>query len=163
MAHTPSCFAGDPLPDAGDDWQLCRLKTRFATLTTESSSDVVVQELVDMLATGRPSVDLQGFLAREMTTRKLKALRTTMEQTYSQLQALATENLKPVVERLIFRLCSLLGLARWQERFGGLGLQTARVRQAEVLAEAVSVTSLVSCTGSTEVPRGCIAGDGWWL
>lgn len=59
---------------------------------------------------------------RELSYRKLKALGTALESSYTSIQKLALEHLNKVIQALMFRLGDLAGFAEWQERFEAVGL-----------------------------------------
>lgn len=73
-------------------------------------------EFLRLLLRGIPSMELENFLARELTTRKLKKLWASVESSYSAIQELILECLHQVVDALMFRLGDLKGLARWTVR-----------------------------------------------
>jgi anaphase-promoting complex subunit 4 len=59
----------------------------------------------------------------------LKKLGKTVESSYSNIQNLALKNLQSGSNALLFHLNDLMGMARWYDRFGILGLSDAMVTE----------------------------------
>jgi len=85
-------------------------------------------EFMALLAGGVPSIELEGFLSQELTTRKLKKMGAGVEGSYSSIQTLILEHMNKATEAMMFRLGDLNGLAAWQERFGEIGIDSSLVQ-----------------------------------
>lgn len=71
---------------------------------------------------GTASPELQSFLLHELTEKGLKKLGHNIENSYSTIQGLALKHLQSVLESLLFQLTEMLGMAKWYDHYGILGL-----------------------------------------
>ena len=79
-------------------------------------------EFLSLLTRGVMSLELQSFLLNDLTERSLKKFGTSIQTSYTSILKLALGNLTVAGQQMIAQLSHLLGMARWYEQFGVLGL-----------------------------------------
>uniref|UniRef100_A0A0K8RBT8 Anaphase-promoting complex subunit 4 n=1 Tax=Ixodes ricinus TaxID=34613 RepID=A0A0K8RBT8_IXORI len=85
---------------------------------------------------GTPSDALEKFLLHDLTEKGLKKLGHSIDLCYCNIQKYVLKHLQTVTEALYFHFCDLRGMARWEERFGPIGLSEA------------AVANVLQCTGA---------------
>eukprot|EP00041_Stephanoeca_diplocostata_P031131 m.963321 g.963321 ORF g.963321 m.963321 type:complete len:914 (+) comp23894_c0_seq11:238-2979(+) len=142
-------YLGTTMDEMHSSWEsiLIELDAKLASFSTvdsegneHSEPKSLEHEFMALLVRGIPSVELESFLVRELAS-KLKALGTAVESSYTSVQKLALHHLNQAVQTLMFRLSDLLGLARWEDAYGVLGLSPAAVARCTTLLGSLALKS----------------------
>ncbi|XP_020895614.1 anaphase-promoting complex subunit 4 [Exaiptasia diaphana] len=109
---------------------LLEMDTKLTTFASEmlAAGSSVSQEFLTLLTKGTSSPELQSFLLHELTEKGLKKLGHNIENSYSSIQGLALKHLDSVIQALLFHLTELLGMAKWYDHYGILGLSEESVQ-----------------------------------
>ncbi|CAN8004254.1 unnamed protein product [Ixodes pacificus] len=108
----------------------------YAQEKHRTSSGTVSDDLLELLMFGTPSDALEKFLLHDLTEKGLKKLGHSIDLCYCNIQKYVLKHLQTVTEALYFHFCDLRGMARWEERFGTIGLSEA------------AVANVLQCTGA---------------
>ncbi|CAN7999098.1 unnamed protein product [Ixodes hexagonus] len=108
----------------------------YAQEKHRTSSGTVSDDFLELLMFGTPSDALEKFLLHDLTEKGLKKLGHSIDLCYCNIQKYVLKHLQSVTEALYFHFCDLQGMARWQERFGTIGLSKA------------AVADVLQCTGA---------------
>ncbi|KAH8025004.1 hypothetical protein HPB51_002418 [Rhipicephalus microplus] len=108
----------------------------YAQEKRRTSSGTVSDDFLELLMFGTPSDALEKFLVHDLTEKGLKKLGHSIELCYSNVQKYVLKQLQGVTQAIYFHLADLQGMARWEDRFGALGLRSE------------AVTNALGCTGS---------------
>ncbi|CAI8031695.1 Anaphase-promoting complex subunit 4 [Geodia barretti] len=95
---------------------------KYSTTLKEGAS--VADELLVLLACGRARSELRDFLLDELTAKGVKKIGLSLETSYTRVRKYSLNCLSSVIQALQFHLGEVLGMARWKERFGNLGIST---------------------------------------
>lgn len=90
--------------------------------------------LVSLLISGTPSHAMEHFISKYLSVSSLHRMRETTSGLLDHLANITIHNLEPQLEQLIFRLSAVRGFTRWEERFGGTGVD--RVALDEMIEAA---------------------------
>jgi hypothetical protein len=123
---------------------LLELNTKLATFAKNSEGQGTLSlevEFMSLLTSGIQSPELEGFLSRELSTRKLKTMGASVEGAYSSIQQLVVEHMNQVTQALMFRIGDLEGLACWEERFEPVGLDVAAIQECTTMLGSFALKS----------------------
>lgn len=134
LSHLSSCFShiaavleymSDAVKAMSDAWDsiVLQIDSKLSCFSATLPADHSVQdEFLALLTCGTVSLELQTFLLNELTEKGMKKLGHSIRSSYSAIMSLGVTNLMSACQLLVIRLSQLLGMARWQDRFGVLGL-----------------------------------------
>ena len=134
LYHLCSCFShvaavleymSDAVKAMSDAWDsiLLQIDSKLSGFAAKLPADRSVQdEFLALLTCGTVSLELQSFLLNDLTEKGMKKLGQSVRSSYSAIMGLAVTNLVSACQLLVIRFSHLLGMARWQDRFGVLGL-----------------------------------------
>ena len=88
----------------------------------EPCEESVSSEFTMAYATGIASAELQAFLTQDLTTKGLKQIAQSVQSAYTSLFTNVRDELESVSQELLFHFNDLLGMSKWEDRFGSLGL-----------------------------------------
>ena len=123
---------------------LLELNTKLTTFAQNSQGVeplLLDVEFMSLLTSGIQSPELEGFLSRELSTRKLKTMGAAVEAAYGGIQKLVLEHMNQVTQQLMFRMGDLEGLACWDERFAPVGLDVSAIQECTTLLGSFALKS----------------------
>uniref|UniRef100_A0A2R5LB43 Anaphase-promoting complex subunit 4 n=1 Tax=Ornithodoros turicata TaxID=34597 RepID=A0A2R5LB43_9ACAR len=100
---------------------------KYAQEKQQLSNGTVSDDFLELLMFGTPSDVLEKFLLHDLTDKGLKKLGHSVELCYCNIQKHILKNLQSVGHSLYFHFLDLQGMARWDEKFGALGLSKEAV------------------------------------
>lgn len=95
---------------------------KYAQEKRQTSTGTISDDFLELLMFGTPSDVLEKFLLHDLTDKGLKKMGHSVELCYSNIQKHILKNLQSVGYSLYFHFLDLGGMARWEEKFGVLGL-----------------------------------------
>ncbi|KAL5516648.1 hypothetical protein EMCRGX_G002035 [Ephydatia muelleri] len=113
-----------------EGWEdtLALMDSKLANYTsTLPEGRSVADELLVLLACGRASQGLQSFLIDDLTAKGVKKLGASMELSYTNIRRYVVNHLSSAIQHLQYHLGELMGVARWTDRFGHLGITESAV------------------------------------
>eukprot|EP00794_Sanderia_malayensis_P006349 gene6349-7076_t len=96
-----------------------KLEAFSQVLPTESS---VSEEFLLAFACGQLSPELQAFLCNDLTSKGLRKLGNDVNTSYGNIKGSVIDKVQSLCYDFSFELSELLGMARWYEKYGILGL-----------------------------------------
>lgn len=102
----------------------------YAQEKHRTSSGTVSDDFLELLIFGTPSDALEKFLLHDLTEKGLKKLGHSIDLCYCNIQKHVLKHLQSVTQALYFHFNDLRGMARWDDKFGPVGLSEAAVAEA---------------------------------
>ena len=103
------------------------LKTQLDTLqqllNNHGRTTTSQQELFMLLTTGTPSAAAQQFFTQKLSDQGVGRLQKMLDTACSDLERLLVDHVQQSTQHIIFRIGELTGLAKWEQRFGDVGLR----------------------------------------
>ncbi|XP_065911804.1 anaphase-promoting complex subunit 4-like [Dysidea avara] len=108
---------------------LLMMDTKLADYaSTLPEGTTLADELLVLLACGRARLELRKFLVDELSEKGLQKLGQSIRLSYRSIKKTICCRLLSSISSLQYHLCELLGMARWYDRFGVVGLSPAEVQ-----------------------------------
>ncbi|MBN3290313.1 APC4 protein, partial [Polypterus senegalus] len=110
---------------------LMQMDLKLTKFVQEKNTTTSVQdEFLELLLWGKASPELQALLINQLTVKGLKKLGQSIESSYSSIQKLVISNLQSGSEALLYHLSELKGMALWKQKYGPIGLDSAKIEDA---------------------------------
>ncbi|KAL5267099.1 hypothetical protein ACHWQZ_G004213 [Mnemiopsis leidyi] len=88
------------------------------------------EQFLHLLVTGTASMDLENFLVHTLKEKEISKLLQSTMQSYKGIEKLITQNFMCCCYALATHLQFLLGMSRWYDKYGELGLKEASVQDS---------------------------------
>ena len=88
------------------------------------------EQFLHLLVTGAASMDLENFLVHTLKEKEISKLLQSTMQSYEGIEKLITQNFMCCCYALATHLQFLLGMSRWYDRYGELGLKERAVQDS---------------------------------
>ena len=88
------------------------------------------EQFLHLLVTGTASMDLENFLVHTLKEKEISKLLQSTMQSYESIEKLITQNFMCCCYALATQLQFLLGMSRWYDKYGELGLKEEAVQDS---------------------------------
>ncbi|XP_064400180.1 anaphase-promoting complex subunit 4-like isoform X2 [Halichondria panicea] len=125
-------YINSALKSMYEAWEdlLITMDTKLAAYaTTLPEGQTVGDELLVLLACGRARNELQTFLIDELSAVGVKKLGLSLELSYTNIRKYLLCYLNCSIQSLLLHLTDVLGMSRWTDKFGALGLSEDAVQK----------------------------------
>eukprot|EP01137_Pigoraptor_chileana_P030628 Opistho-2@17377 len=121
------------------------------------------RELLSFLLDGSTSPDLQGFIGRELAEAELKRIAAASEASCNAVHAAVSGDMWRAASSMCVAASDALGLARWEERYGMVGVRESAVEKCVDCAKRIIVKAEEAIVVLTEVRASMGALHTWLL
>ncbi|XP_065070457.1 anaphase-promoting complex subunit 4-like [Rhopilema esculentum] len=120
------------LKEVSELWEnnLQKVSSKFDKLAEILPDDTsILNEFLILFSCGVLRPELQSFLVNELTMKGLRKLGTDINASYADIETHVNDNVESLCNQLSMMLSELLGMARWYEKFGLLGLCESKLQE----------------------------------